>query len=107
MKVIRYIADISKAKKAFGFDPKVPFGEGVKRAVEWYQKKCINGLMKQMGRYLTNLKNKFKFALWIVLPLWNAPLRQGADSPSHSITSSMQRPPTCEMLPDNTRILKY
>ncbi|TSC59579.1 MAG: NAD dependent epimerase/dehydratase family [Candidatus Peregrinibacteria bacterium Greene0416_62] len=34
--VIHYVADISKAKKAFGFDPKIPFAEGVKKAVEWY-----------------------------------------------------------------------
>jgi UDP-glucose 4-epimerase len=34
--VIRYVADISKAKKTFGYDPKVPFDEGVKKAVEWY-----------------------------------------------------------------------
>jgi UDP-glucose 4-epimerase len=35
--VIRYVADISKAKKAFGFDPKVPFTEGVMKSVEWYK----------------------------------------------------------------------
>mgnify|MGYP001569034998 CR=1 FL=1 len=35
--VIRYVADISKAKKAFGYDPKVAFEEGVKKAVEWYK----------------------------------------------------------------------
>jgi nucleoside-diphosphate-sugar epimerase len=40
--VIRYVADISKAKKAFGFDPKVPFGEGVERAVEWYNSIAYN-----------------------------------------------------------------
>ena len=34
--VIRYIADISKAKKALGYNPKVPFSEGVKKSVEWY-----------------------------------------------------------------------
>lgn len=34
--VIRYVADITKAKKAFGYDPKIPFAEGVKKAVEWY-----------------------------------------------------------------------
>ena len=36
--VIRYVADISKAKKAFGYDPKTPFAEGVKKTVEWYAK---------------------------------------------------------------------
>ncbi len=36
--VIRYVADVTKAKKAFGYDPKVPFDEGVKKAVEWYVK---------------------------------------------------------------------
>jgi UDP-glucose 4-epimerase len=34
--VIRYVADISKAQKAFGYAPKTPFSEGVKKAVEWY-----------------------------------------------------------------------
>lgn len=36
--VIRYIADISKAKKAFGFEAKVGFEEGIQKAVEWYGK---------------------------------------------------------------------
>lgn len=34
--VTRYIADISKAKKAFGYAPTTPFSEGVKKSVEWY-----------------------------------------------------------------------
>ncbi|MBM3228052.1 NAD-dependent epimerase/dehydratase family protein [Candidatus Peribacteria bacterium] len=34
--VVRYVADISKAKRAFGYNPKTPFAEGVKKAVEWY-----------------------------------------------------------------------
>lgn len=32
----RYIANIDKARKAFGYDPKTPFVEGVKKSVEWY-----------------------------------------------------------------------
>lgn len=36
--VKNYIADITKAKNTFGYDPKVPFAEGVKRSVEWYLK---------------------------------------------------------------------
>ena len=36
--VVRYIADISRAKEAFGYDPKVPFSEGIEKAVEWYAK---------------------------------------------------------------------
>lgn len=36
--VIRYIADISKAKKAFGYDPQTPFEEGIRKAAEWYRK---------------------------------------------------------------------
>jgi len=32
----RYIANVGKAKKAFGYDPKTPFVEGVKKSVEWY-----------------------------------------------------------------------
>lgn len=35
--VIRYIADIAKAQKAFGYSPKTPFEEGIRKAVEWYQ----------------------------------------------------------------------
>jgi nucleoside-diphosphate-sugar epimerase len=34
--VIRYVADISKARKKLGYDPKTPFVEGVQKAVEWY-----------------------------------------------------------------------
>jgi UDP-glucose 4-epimerase len=34
--VTSYTADISKARKKVGFDPKVSFEEGVKKAVEWY-----------------------------------------------------------------------
>jgi nucleoside-diphosphate-sugar epimerase len=30
------IADISKAQKILGWEPKVSFGEGLKKAVEWY-----------------------------------------------------------------------
>lgn len=34
--VIRYIANISKAKAAFGYDPRHSFEDGIRRAVEWY-----------------------------------------------------------------------
>ncbi|MFH1443894.1 MAG: SDR family NAD(P)-dependent oxidoreductase [Candidatus Peregrinibacteria bacterium] len=34
--VTNYTADISKAKRVLGFDPKVPFLEGVQKSVEWY-----------------------------------------------------------------------
>lgn len=34
--VTHYTADISKARKILGFEPKVPFAEGVKRSVKWY-----------------------------------------------------------------------
>ncbi len=36
--VIRYIADISKAKKVLGYAPKTSFDEGVRKSVEWYLK---------------------------------------------------------------------
>ncbi len=36
--VIRYIADISKAKKALGYRPQTSFDEGIKKSVEWYLK---------------------------------------------------------------------
>lgn len=35
--VTRYIADIAKARAALGYDPKTPFAEGIKKAVEWYK----------------------------------------------------------------------
>jgi UDP-glucose 4-epimerase len=31
------LADISRAKAAFGYDPKVNFEEGLRRTVEWYR----------------------------------------------------------------------
>ncbi len=34
--VVRYIADISKAKKVLGYQPKTSFKEGIEKAVEWY-----------------------------------------------------------------------
>ncbi len=34
--VTHYIADISKAQKTFGYDPKTSFEEGVVKRVEWY-----------------------------------------------------------------------
>lgn len=36
--VTRYIADISKAQKTFGYAPKTSFEEGIKKSVEWYTK---------------------------------------------------------------------
>ncbi len=35
--VVRYIADISKAQKAFGYSPKTPFSDGIRKSVEWYK----------------------------------------------------------------------
>ena len=34
--VIRYIADITKARTILGYDPKTSFEEGIVKAVEWY-----------------------------------------------------------------------
>lgn len=34
--VVHYIADITKARKKLGYEPTVPFSEGVKKTVEWY-----------------------------------------------------------------------
>lgn len=36
--ISRYVADISKAKKVLGYDPKTSFDEGVKKSIEWYVK---------------------------------------------------------------------
>jgi len=35
--VTHYIADISKAKATFGYDPKTPFDRGIEMSVEWYK----------------------------------------------------------------------
>ena len=35
--VTHYIADVSKAKKAFGYDPKTNFEDGIKLSMEWYE----------------------------------------------------------------------
>jgi len=36
--VIRYIADISKAKKLLNYEPKIDIIEGIKRSLNWYNK---------------------------------------------------------------------
>lgn len=36
--VIKYVANIDKARQKLGYNPQVPFEEGVKKAVEWYTK---------------------------------------------------------------------
>ncbi len=35
--VIRYVADVSKAKKKLGYEPKIGFDEGIRKTVEWYK----------------------------------------------------------------------
>lgn len=35
--VTHYIADTSKAKKTFGYDPQIPFEKGIELSVEWYK----------------------------------------------------------------------
>jgi len=37
--VVKYIADISKAKKILGFNPKVSIDEGLRKSIEWYRTK--------------------------------------------------------------------
>jgi UDP-glucose 4-epimerase len=36
--VVRYVADISKAKRLLGYSPKTKFDEGIEKSVEWYTK---------------------------------------------------------------------
>lgn len=36
--VVRYVADVSKAKMLLGYDPKTKFDEGIEKSVEWYTK---------------------------------------------------------------------
>jgi len=50
--VIRYVADISKARKVLGFDPKVPFEEGIEKAVEWYVRRSEERQKGQKGSLL-------------------------------------------------------
>ena len=35
--VTSFIADITKAKRLLGYDPKVSIQEGIKRSFEWYR----------------------------------------------------------------------
>lgn len=35
--VIKFIADIARAKEALDYNPQVSFDEGIKRSIEWYQ----------------------------------------------------------------------
>lgn len=35
--IVKFVADISKAKRKLGYEPRVSFEEGIKRAVEWYR----------------------------------------------------------------------
>ena len=34
--VVRYVADITKAKTVLGYDPKISFRDGIQKSVEWY-----------------------------------------------------------------------
>ncbi len=36
--VVRYVADIAKARKAFGYSPQTPFEKGIELAADWYRK---------------------------------------------------------------------
>ena len=36
--VTHYIADVTKAKQTFGYNPKTSFSEGIRKSVEWYSK---------------------------------------------------------------------
>jgi nucleoside-diphosphate-sugar epimerase len=35
--VVRHIADIQKAKATFGYEPRIPFPEGLRRTIAWYR----------------------------------------------------------------------
>jgi UDP-glucuronate 4-epimerase len=43
--VARTAADVSKAKKLLGYEPKVPFAEGIRRTAAWYKHEyaCLDG----------------------------------------------------------------
>lgn len=36
--VVKYIADITKAREKIGFEPKIQVEEGIERTIEWYEK---------------------------------------------------------------------
>ena len=38
------LADISRARKALGYDPTVSFEEGLRRTVEWYRQQVASSL---------------------------------------------------------------
>lgn len=42
--VARTAADVSKARKLLGYEPKVPFAEGIRRTAQWYKHEyaCLN-----------------------------------------------------------------
>jgi len=44
-------ADISAAREAFGYDPKVDFLEGLRRTVDWYREQHETRLRKPVGSY--------------------------------------------------------
>lgn len=46
--VERTCADISKAKKLLGYQPKVPFEVGISRTAEWYKQAHAQGLIKSI-----------------------------------------------------------
>ena len=45
--VDRTCADISKARALIGYNPQVPFEEGIARTVQWYQAACRAGLFEE------------------------------------------------------------
>lgn len=40
--VVRYVADITKAREVLGFNPTVDIEEGIKRSIEWYDQKNVD-----------------------------------------------------------------
>ena len=42
--VVKFVADISSAKKTLGYSPKVSLEEGVKKSIEWYKKLLKEGV---------------------------------------------------------------
>jgi len=40
--VMKFIADISKAKEKLGYEPKTTIDEGIKKSIKWYVKGVYN-----------------------------------------------------------------
>jgi len=50
--VLKTCADISKAKKEFGYAPTTPLKEGIEKFIAWYREYFKDGMSKEMEKYV-------------------------------------------------------